>query len=62
MFPSNLRSMILDGVADPQGWFNGNPAGDPTWTRVRADSAAAESRDAFIEACGKAGPERWGSG
>jgi len=58
MYPSNLRSMVLDGVADPQGWFNGNAAGDPTYIRVRADRAAANALERFLSVCGPAGPEK----
>lgn len=58
MYPSNLRTMVLDGVLDPQGWFNDNAVHDPVYIRVRTDQAAARSLEAFLGACGTAGPEK----
>jgi pimeloyl-ACP methyl ester carboxylesterase len=55
MFPSRVRSLVIDGVLDPIAWVNQEGI-VPFSTRLHSDEGAQETLDRFFELCEAAGP------
>ncbi|MFD7642150.1 alpha/beta hydrolase [Kitasatospora sp. NPDC059795] len=58
LFPGRVRAMVLDSAPDPAAWSTGRDAdaGLGPLLRNRSDVAAGRVLDAFLDACGQAGP------
>ena len=56
MFPNRVRAIVLDGVVPPQAWVSRGPTVEGRWLgtflRVKSDTGAAATLDAFLDSCG----------
>jgi pimeloyl-ACP methyl ester carboxylesterase len=59
LFPSNIRTLLIDGVADAQAW-SGTPEtmSIPFWARIGNAIGASEALGEIIHQCGVVGPAR----
>ncbi|MFD0409681.1 alpha/beta hydrolase [Kitasatospora sp. NPDC127116] len=60
LFPGRVRAMVLDSAMDPVAWStgrNGQAAAEGTLLRNGNDLAAGRILDAFLDRCGRVGPQ-----
>jgi pimeloyl-ACP methyl ester carboxylesterase len=60
MFPGRVRAMVLDSNVNPVAWATGNGTANSLSVslRLRADEGTAQTLNAFLDLCAKAGVAR----
>ena len=55
LFPDEVRTLVLDGVVEPNRYAGTDGDDEPTFVRARSNLGSAETLDAFLDLCADVG-------